>query len=273
MPPRSVTPGRRQRDKVVVFMPAYFAAGSLRRVCERIPPGYVDDIIVVDDHSQDGIDTVAASLGLRFFSNASNLGYGGNVKVCFQRALEIGADILIELHPDDQYDPAVIPAALDKLHEGCDLVLGSRFPTAGAALRHAMPVWKYAINRLSTWPARVMLGLPLSDFHNGFRVYRRPMLEHLAWQRNADDYLFSFQIIAQARYAGFRIGEVPVVCRYFPGATQITFRKAMTYGVGALRTLGAYRRSKPGRIDPLFRIATPGSGTGGAHHPPPSARL
>jgi glycosyltransferase involved in cell wall biosynthesis len=263
---------RRPRDKVVVFMPAYFAARSLRRVCEKIPPGYVDDIIVVDDHSEDGIDAVAASLGLRFFSNARNLGYGGNVKVCVQRALEIGADILIELHPDDQYDPAVIPSALDKLYEGCDLVLGSRFATAGAALRDSMPVWKYAINRLSTLPARIMLGLPLSDFHNGFRVYRRPMLEQLAWQRNADDYLFSFQIIAQARYAGFRIGEVPVVCRYFPEATQITFRKAMTYGVGALRTLGAYRRSKPGRIDPLFRPAMPVSGSDGAPHQPTSAR-
>src|SRR5262249_43689905 len=150
---------------------------------------------------EDGIDAAAASLGVHFFSNARNLGYGGNVKVCFRRALELGADILIELHPDDQYDPAVIPSPLGQLREGYDFVLGTRFRTTGAALRHAMPVWKYAINRISTLPARITLGVPLSDFHCGFRAYRRPMLEHLAWQRNADDYLFSFQIIAQARYA------------------------------------------------------------------------
>lgn len=239
--------------KVVVFMPAYHAARSLRAVCEKIPAGFVDDIIVGDDHSQDGIAEVAAALGLRCFVNDRNLGYGGNVKVCIQRSLELGADRLIELHPDDQYDPAAIPAALQRLDDGCDIVIGSRFSTLGAATRHGMPPWKYAINRLSTVPARLVLGCALTDFHCGFRVYRRRLFERVAYERNSDDYLFSFQIIAQARHAGLTIGEVPVVCRYFPGVTQIDFRRSMIYGAGALRTLAAYTHARRGRrVVPIF---------------------
>lgn len=242
----------RQRQKVILFMPAYFAERTLRSVVQKIPPGCVDDMLVVDDHSHDGIEAVASSLGLHFFRNERNLGYGGNLKVCIQRALERGADVLVELHPDDQYDPAAIPAAIAKLDEGYDFVLGSRFTTAGSALRHAMPLWKYALNRLSTLPARLVLGVDLTEFHSGFRVYHRRLFEQVPYQVNDNDYLFSFQIIAQARYAGFRIGEVPVVCRYFPGATQISFRKTMRYGVGALRTLAAYGAAKLGRRAPMF---------------------
>jgi hypothetical protein len=115
-----------------------------------------------------------------------------------------------------------------------------------------MPRWKYVINRLSTLPARIVLGVNLTDFHTGFRVYRRHLLEHVAYHENDNDYLFSFQIIAQTRYAGFKIGEVPVVCRYFPGATQITFSRAMKYGAGACVTLAAYLRAKLGRRDSRF---------------------
>lgn len=233
-------------------MPAYYAEQTLRSVRGKIPAGYVDDILVVDDHSHDRIEQVAAELGLRFSRNPRNLGYGGNLKVCIQRSLDLGADVLIELHPDDQYDPSAIPPALARLDEGYDLVLGSRFLTRGAALSHAMPFWKYGINRLSTLPARLVLGVGLTDFHSGFRVYRRRLFEHVAYQRNDDDYLFSFQIIAQARFAGFRIGEVPVVCRYFPGASQIGFARTMKYGVGASATLAAYARARLGAHDPRF---------------------
>jgi glycosyltransferase involved in cell wall biosynthesis len=242
-----------RREKVVVFMPAYHAAQSLRAVCEKIPAGFVDDVVVVDDHSRDGIEEVAAALGLRCFVNDRNLGYGGNVKVCIQRSLELGADILIELHPDDQYDPAAIPAALRKLDDGCDLVIGSRFSSVGAAARYGMPPWKYAINRLSTVPARLVLGCALTDFHCGFRAYRRRLFERVAYEHNSDDYLFSFEIIAQASHAGLAIGEAPVVCRYFAGVTQIDFRRSMIYGAGALRTLAAYARARRGRrVAPIF---------------------
>jgi glycosyltransferase involved in cell wall biosynthesis len=250
-----------RHEKVVLFMPAYFAELTLRGVCAKIPAGYVHETVVVDDHSDDHIDEVARELGLRFYRNDHNLGYGGNVKVCIQHALDMGADILIELHPDDQYDPAAIPVALDRIRHGYDLVVGSRFLTHGSALRHAMPFWKYVINRLSTLPARLILGLSLTDFHSGFRVFRRQLLEHVPYQLNDNDYLFSFQIIAQARFAGFRIGEVPVTCRYYPGVTQISFSRSMKYGAGALATLLAYVVARLGVRDRRFVPAVPpGSG-------------
>ncbi len=238
-------------------MPAYFAEKTLLSVYQKIPAGYVDEIVLVDDHSGDQIEKVAQTLNMYFYKNDRNLGYGGNLKICIQKSLALGADILIELHPDDQYDPAAIPQAIDKINEGYDFVMGSRFLDFGSALRHAMPFWKYVINRLSTLPARIILGVPLTDFHSGFRAYKRSFLEHVAYEKNDNDYLFSFQIIAQACFAHFKIGEIPVICRYFPDATQINFKKSMQYGAGALRTLATYLRAKFGKIDRLFYPAVP----------------
>jgi glycosyltransferase involved in cell wall biosynthesis len=235
-------------------MPAYFAEKTLLSVYRKIPEGYVDDIVVVDDHSSDRIEQVAKALNLHFFRNDRNLGYGGNLKICIRESLALGADILIELHPDDQYDPAAVPQAIDKIREGYDFVIGSRFSQFGNALRHAMPMWKYTINRLSTLPARVILGAGLTDFHSGFRAYRRSFLERVQYQENSNDYLFSFQIIAQACYAGSTIGEIPVVCRYFPDATQINFSRSMRYGAGAIGTLAAFVKSKLGAVDPIFAM-------------------
>ncbi len=246
-------PSNARRDRVVVFMPAYCAEKTLRNAYERIPRDHVDEILLVDDHSSDGTERVARSLDLRFHRNERNLGYGGNLKTCIALSLALDADILIELHADDQYDPSAIPQAIAKVQAGHDLVLGSRFATFGSALRDAMPVWKYAINRLSSIPARAVLGTSLTDFHCGFRAYRRLLLESVPYASNADDYLFSFQIIAQACFAGFAVGEVPVACRYFPDATQIGFTRSMRYGAGALRTLASYLRAKNGSADPIFR--------------------
>lgn len=218
-------------------MPAYFAAKTLASVYNKIPKGCVDEIIVVDDCSPDDIGTAAKSLNIRFFKNEKNLGYGGNLKMCIQKSLEAGGDILIELHPDDQYDPSSIPEALEKIREGYDFVMGSRFLIWKEALRNAMPFWKYTINRLSTLPSRLLLGVNLTDFHSGFRIYRRSFLESIPYKKNNDDYLFSYEIIAQAGYGRFRVAEVPIICRYFPDATQISFSKCIKYGWGALRTL------------------------------------
>ncbi len=243
---------KNNNEKVVLFLPAYFAEHTLENVCQKIPKDYVDDIFLVDDASKDRIKKVAQKLGIKFYQNEKNLGYGGNLKVCIQKSLDLGADILIELHPDDQYDPSAIPEALQKLSERYDFVIGSRFTKPGTALTHSMPIWKYVINRLSTLPARIILGAKLTDFHSGFRVYRRCFLEKINFQDNDNDYLFSFQIIAQACYEGFKIGEVPVVCRYFKGATQINFRKSMNYGAGALRTLWTYVLAKLGKKHRMF---------------------
>ncbi len=250
---------RSHGNKVIVFLPAYFAEKTLASVHGKIPKDCIDDIVLVDDGSKDRIQDVARALGIRFYRNNQNLGYGGNLKVCLQKAADLGGDILIELHPDDQYDPAAIPGALEKISEGYDFVMGSRFIRSGAVSRNAMPLWKFAINRLSTLLARAVLGVKLSDFHCGFRVYRRRFIELVNYKGNDNDYLFSFQIIAQACFAGFKIGEVPVECRYVPEATQINFRNSMRYGAGALRTLGAYVLAKMGKSHPLFarRISTP----------------
>jgi glycosyltransferase involved in cell wall biosynthesis len=240
------------REKVILFMPAYFAAKTLTSVYKKIPKQYIDEIVLVDDGSSDDIDKVATSLGIRFFRNDRNLGYGGNIKVCLQKALELGGDIIIELHPDDQYNPSCIPAAIAKMREGYDFVMGSRFLIPGAAIANKMPFWKYAINRMSTWVVSSVLGLKLTEFHCGFRVYHRRFIESVYFEHNHDDYLFSFQIIAQAAALGVRIAELPVVCRYFSGATQISFKKTILYGWGVLKTLFIFMRTKWGKKHILF---------------------
>lgn len=239
---------------VVLFMPAYFAERTLANVHAKIPKGFVDEIFLVDDASKDGIEQVAKSLGIHFYRNRQNLGYGGNIKVCLQKALERNANIIIELHPDDQYDPTVIPAALNKLQEGYDFVMGSRFLESGAALRNKMPLWKYSINRLSTTMITSVLGVHLTEFHCGFRVYTRRFLEAVNYQKNDNDYVFSFQIITQACAGRFKIAEIPVTCRYFPGATQISFRKTIRYGAGVLKTLFLYIFSKFGKKHSMFLL-------------------
>ena len=245
------------KEKIILFLPAYFAERTLASVYRKIPKESIDDILLVDDASEDAIELVAHSLGIRFFRNQENLGYGGNIKVCIQKSLESGADILLELHPDDQYDPAAIPAALEKMREGYDFVMGSRFLEPGSALKNKMPLWKYGINRLSTLLTNTVLGLKLTEFHCGFRVYRRRFLETVNFQRNDNDYLFSFQIIAQACAAGFKIVEVPVTCRYFPGATQIKFKKTVLYGLGVLKTLLLFILARVGKKHPLFFVNSP----------------
>lgn len=240
-------------EKIVLYMPAYKAAGTLKSVYHKIPKDVIDEMFLVDDGPEDGTQAVCRELGIPYTKNESNLGYGGNVKKCLQKALAQGADIIIELHPDDQYDPAVIPAAIAKIREGNDFVLGSRFINAGDALKNGMPFWKYFINRLSSLPARLVLGYPLSDFHTGFRVYHRRFLENSAFQNNHHDYLFSFEIIAQACFGKFRIGEVPVICKYYENVTQINFKRSMVYGRDVLKTLSDYIRAKSGKPSNIFK--------------------
>lgn len=171
-------------EKAVLFMQAYFAAKTLNSVYGKIPKQYVDEIILVDDASSDDISRVASSLGIKFFRNDRNLGYGGNIKVCLQKALELNSDIIIELHPDGQYDPSCIPAAVAKMRQGYDFVMGSRFLISGAAIANKMPFWKYVINRMSTWVSSSILGLKLTEFHCGFRVYSKRLIEAIYFEHN-----------------------------------------------------------------------------------------
>jgi len=221
-------------------MPAYNAAATLERTVRDIPEGVVDEIVLVDDGSKDATVEIATRLGLVVIRHERNTGYGGNQKTCYRQALRRGADVVVMVHPDYQYDPRLIPFFVGYLEKDvCDVMLGSRVRTRAEALRSGMPVWKYVANRFLTVVENVALGQNLGDFHSGFRVYRRKVLETIPFERNDDGFVFDSQILAQAAWFGFRIGDAPVPCRYFAEASSIRLAASTVYG---FRTLGVLAR-------------------------------
>jgi glycosyltransferase involved in cell wall biosynthesis len=227
--------------RTIVVLPAYNAAATLQRTLDDIPAGAADEILLVDDASRDGTADLARRLGLRVVEHRRNGGYGANQKTCYRLALDRGADYVVMLHPDWQYDPRVVDAAVRFLKLGiCDVVLGSRIRTRREARAGGMPLWKYVANRILTTLENALLGQNLGDFHSGFRVYRREVLETIPFERNSDDFVFDSQFLAQAAWFGFRIGDVPVPVRYFDEASSISFRRCVTYGLATLRTLGEF---------------------------------
>lgn len=246
------------RGKTIAVMPAYNAAATLERTVADIPPGSVDQIIVVDDCSRDNTVEIAQRLGLTVIRHEKNLGYGGNQKTCYRHALDAGADYVVMIHPDYQYDSRVIPVAVEILRLGiCDVVLGSRIRTRAEALAGGMPKYKYIANRLLTFAENVALGQNLGDFHSGFRAYRRAVLETIPYERNSNDFVFDSQFLAQAVYFGFKLGDIPVPVRYFDEASSINFRRSVTYGLATLGAVGSYwlNRLKLSK-SPLFRAKT-----------------
>jgi glycosyltransferase involved in cell wall biosynthesis len=238
LPASSVTGARPRPGKTVAVMPAYNAARTVERTVADIPPGSVDEIILVDDCSQDHTVEVAQRLGLTVIRHERNLGYGGNQKTCYRRALDSGADYVVMIHPDYQYDSRLIPVAIEVIRLGiCDVVLGSRIRTRGEALAGGMPVWKYFANRCLTLAENVALGQNLGDFHSGFRAYHRSVLETIPWQRNSNDFVFDSQFLAQAVHFGFKVGDIPVPVRYFDEASSINFQRSITYGLRTLQVL------------------------------------
>ncbi|MBX3438591.1 MAG: glycosyltransferase family 2 protein [Planctomycetaceae bacterium] len=216
-------------------MPAYNAALTLRRTLDDIPTGSVDEIILVDDRSSDDTARLAQDLGLTVIVHEHNLGYGGNQKTCYRAALDSGADYIVMIHPDYQYDSRVIPVAVEILRLGiCDVILGSRIRTRREALAGGMPGWKYIANRFLTTVENIAFGQNLGDFHSGFRAYRREVLETVPWQNNTNDFAFDSQFLAQAVYFGFKLGDVPVPVRYFDEASSINFRRSVKYGCTTL---------------------------------------
>ncbi len=251
--------------RVVAVMPAYNAARTLRQTIADIPSGSVDEIILVDDCSRDNTVELAQELGLTVVTHAQNLGYGGNQKTCYRTALDSGADYVVMIHPDYQYDSRVIPAAVEILRLGiCDVVLGSRIRTRREALEGGMPGWKYLANRVLTATENIVLGQNLGDFHSGFRAYRREVLEAVPWQHNTNDFAFDSQFLAQAVYFGYKLGDVPVPVRYFDEASSINFRRSVKYGSTTLWILAQYllQRCALGR----FRIFTPAGPTDVGSH-------
>lgn len=241
-------------SRTIICMPAYNAAKTLQQVVEHVPAGCADEIIVVDDASTDETVEVARSLPVTLIRHERNRGYGGNQKTCYTEALARGAEYVVLLHPDDQYDARVIPAALNVLEIGvCDVVLGNRIRTRREALAGGMPIAKYLANRALTLVENVMTGQNLGEWHSGFRAYRRAVLEALPWRENSDDFVFDSQFLLQCVHFGFRLGDVPVPVRYFPEASTISNRRAARYALTTLASLLEWRAHRAGlRTSPRF---------------------
>jgi glycosyltransferase involved in cell wall biosynthesis len=240
--------------RTVVVMPAYNAARTLERTVVDIRPHVADEIILVDDCSNDNTVEVARRLGLTVIRHERNAGYGANQKTCYQRALERGADFVVMVHPDYQYDSRLIGPAIEILRLGvCDVVLGSRIRTRSEALDGGMPMYKYLFNRMLTTMENMALGQNLGDFHSGFRAYRREVLETIPFERNSDDFVFDSEFLAQAVHFGFRVGDVPIPVRYFDEASSINFRRSVKYGMETLGVLAKFWANRLGiRKSPLF---------------------
>ena len=225
---------------MVVVMPAYNAAQTLERTYLDIPHDIVSGIILVDDVSQDETVDIARDLGLDVIIHRQNLGYGGNQKTCYRAALDAGADVVVMLHPDYQYDATRIPALIAPILSGeADLMLGSRF--LGDPLAGGMPRYKYLSNRFLTTVENLAFGLHLSEYHTGLRAYSRRLLETIPYQLNSNDFVFDQELIAQVVAAGgFRIGEIAVPTRYFEEASSVGFRRSVVYGLSTLRVVARF---------------------------------
>jgi glycosyltransferase involved in cell wall biosynthesis len=222
--------------RIIVVMPAYLASRTLEATWRDLPHDIVDHVIVVDDASDDDTVTVARRLGLHVILHPHNKGYGGNQKTCYAAALDAGADIVVMVHPDYQYDPRMVTAMAGMIASGVyDMVIGSRI-LGGGALLGGMPAWRYVANRILTFVQNLLLNAYLSEYHSGYRAYSRALLDGLPWRDNSDDFVFDNQILAQCIVKGVRIGEVSVPTRYFAEASSINFARSVRYGFGVLST-------------------------------------
>jgi glycosyltransferase involved in cell wall biosynthesis len=227
--------GGRRRGKVIVVMPAMNAAATLARTVDSIPGEWVDEVILVDDHSTDETLRLARKLPVRVVWHPHTAGYGANQKTCYLEALQRGADAVVMLHPDGQYEPGLIPKMVDPILAGeADLVLGSRFAEPGMALANGMPRWKYVANRALTTIENGVLGTQLSEAHTGYRAYSRRLLLTIPFLRNSIDFTFDSELIMQAAQFGMRIEEVPASCRYTRDASTVGFRSGVVYGLKTL---------------------------------------
>lgn len=226
------------QPKVVVVMPAYNAEKTLEKTYNDIPKDVVSEIIVVDDESKDQTVKKAKDLKLEVFIHPKNLGYGGNQKTCYRKALEKRADIIVMIHPDYQYDATLTDYLIKPIIDGrIDIMLGSRIRSRKEALAGGMPLYKYISNRVLTFLENLILGLNLSEYHTGFRAYRREVLEKVPFEFFSDDFVFDQEILISAHKAGFNIGEIAVPVRYFSEASSINFLRSAKYGLMILYTL------------------------------------
>jgi len=233
-----------QGQKIIVVLPAYNAAKTLAKTVSDLP-SLVDKIILVDDFSHDETVQIAQDLGLNIVRHPRNQGYGGNQKSCYQAALDQGADIVVMIHPDYQYDPKLVKYFAEFIADGYfDVMLGTRIRSRREALAGGMPLYKYLFNRFLTMIENLVSGLNLSEWHTGMRAYRREVLENINWRNNSNDFVFDSQILFQITARRYRIGEIPVPVRYFPEASSINFWRSCRYGLSTLLVVFSYLINK-----------------------------
>jgi glycosyltransferase involved in cell wall biosynthesis len=224
-----------EAGKVIVVLPAMNAAKTLERTVRAIPRDFVDEVILVDDHSTDETLALARTLPIHLVWHPHNAGYGANQKTCYLEALQREADIVVMLHPDGQYEPELIPAMCAPIAAGeADLVLGSRFARPGMAIEHGMPRWKYFVNRALTTVENAIMGTHLSEAHTGYRAYSRDFLLKVPFLRNADDFSFDSEVLMQATAFGMRIVEVPARGRYLEDSSSVGVGAGFVYGIKTL---------------------------------------
>lgn len=228
-------------------MPARNAAKTLAATYHAIPKGCIDEIILVDNKSRDETAKMAEELGIKVVRHPSDRGYGGSLKTCLTQALEAGADLIVELHPDGQYNTELVPELIAKAKEtGFGMVMGSRFIPPKRALEGNMPLWKFVGNRCLTQVNALLLGIRMSEFHTGYRVYSAEFVRNVPYQADSDDYLFSFDIIAQAVFFGYGVTEIPAFSRYYKEASSCPPLRTIKYSFGTLKTSFQFRLQKMG---------------------------
>jgi glycosyltransferase involved in cell wall biosynthesis len=242
--------------KVIVVMPAYNAALTLEKTVSDIPEKSVDEIILTDDGSSDKTVEIAETLGLTVYRHSENRGYGANQKTCYDAALKADADIIVMIHPDYQYDSRLLPFAVGFIETDiCDVIIGSRIRTRRETLANGMPLYKYISNRFLTIIENIVFGQNLGDFHSGFRVYRRAVLETIPYRDNSDDFVFDTELLAQAACHNYRIGDIPIPTRYMSEASSINFSRSLRYGMQTLAVMCKYILQKSGLVNVrLFRV-------------------
>ncbi|MFA5113054.1 MAG: glycosyltransferase family 2 protein [Candidatus Margulisiibacteriota bacterium] len=230
-------------SRVIVIMPAYNAEKTLAKTVNDIPRGSVAEIILGDDCSRDRTVEIGRSLGLTVMRTPRNLGYGGNQKMLYRAALDHGADVIVMVHPDWQYDATKLPAMVEPIAAGrFDMMMGSRI-LSGA---ETMPWYKFVSNRFLTWVENLVFRLGLSEYHTGFRAFSRRALEAIPFERNSNDFVFDSEVLAEIAANGLRAGEIAVPCRYFPEASEINFRRSTVYGLQTLLVCAKYLLAKQG---------------------------
>jgi glycosyltransferase involved in cell wall biosynthesis len=234
-------------QKVIVVLPAYNAAKTLKQTYDEIDRSLVDEVVLVDDNSRDNTIEVARAIGINhIIKHDANKGYGGNQKSCYNKALELQGDIIVMLHPDYQYTPAlIVPMANLIANKVYPVVLGSRILGKGA-LKGGMPLYKYIFNRLLTFTQNLLMGQKLSEYHTGYRAYHKEVLLSIPFHNNSDDFIFDNELLAQVFYKGFEIAEITCPTKYFDEASSINFKRSAVYGLGVLRVSVQYALQKLG---------------------------